>query len=144
MVASMRRTVAVVFDLDVASGVGKAGDERVEIAQVRSDADGGEAGAGRFDAGDQGQQVVDRMGGPGVGVGAGVAGDFGPGAEVQRQEFAPGVEGLEVVVGEAGMIKGAGEVEAEVVGGAEARRREWFRARWRACGAARPAGGLWE
>ena len=86
---------------------------------MRRDANGGKAGAGGFDARDEREQIVDGVGCPGVGVGARVAGDFRPGAEVKREQLAPRVEGLEVVVGHAGVFESAGEVEAEVIRGAE-------------------------
>ena len=42
-----------------------------------------------------------------------------PGAEVQRQQLAPGIERFEIFIGHAGMLQGASQVEAEVVGGAQ-------------------------
>jgi len=109
----------VKFDLDVACRVREGGGERGQSAQMRGDADGGEAGGGRLDACYQGEQVVDGVSGPGVGVGAGIARNLWPGAEVERKQLAPGVDGIEVFVGHAGVFEGAGEVEAEIVGGAE-------------------------
>ena len=79
----------------------------------------GKAGAGWLNAGYEGEKVVDGMGAPGVGVGAGVSGDLGPCAEVKGQEFAPGVDGRQVLVREADVVERAGKVEAEIVGGAE-------------------------
>ena len=86
---------------------------------MRSDPDRGEAGAGRLDSCYQREQVIDGMGCPGVRVGTCVAGNLRPGAEVQRKQLAPWVEGMQVFVCQAGMVECAGKVEAEVVGGAE-------------------------
>ena len=95
---------------------------------MRRNADSGKAGAGRFDAGDEGEQIVDGVGTPGVRVGAGAAGSLGPGGEVKWEQFAPGGEGGEVSVSETSVgqfivfllplrvIKRPGEVEAEVIG----------------------------
>ncbi len=109
----------MILDLDIARGVGEGRCEVIERSEMGSDADGGEAGAGGFDAGNEGEHVVDGVGRPCVRVGAGVAGDFGPGAEVERQQFAPGIERFEIVVGHACVVERAGEVEAEIVGGRE-------------------------
>src|ERR1700761_2881040 len=38
---------------------------------------------------------------------------------MERQKFAPGIEGWKIFVGHSGMVKCAGEVETEVVRGAE-------------------------
>ena len=83
MVAWKARALRGDIHLMVPCGCGIGCCERGQRAQVRGDADGGEAGAGGLNAGDQGEQVVDGMGAPGVGVGAGVAGDLRPGAEVE-------------------------------------------------------------
>ena len=83
--------------LIVAKGMGECGCEVVERAEMRCYADCGEARAGGLNAGNEGEHVVDGVCGPGVGVRAGVSRDFGPGAEVHGQKFAPGVERLEVV-----------------------------------------------
>src|ERR1700722_16426660 len=84
-----RRAVAAVVDRDDALEVRELSCERRQIAEVRRDANGGEAGAGRLDACDERKEVVDGVGAPCVGVGAGVAGDLGPGGEVEREELAP-------------------------------------------------------
>src|SRR5271157_607754 len=110
--------VAAVLDLDDALRMGIRGCERGQRAQVGCYADRGKAGAGWLNARYQREQIVDGMGAPGVGVGAGVAGNFRPGAEVEGQEFAPGVDGAQVLIGQAGVVQGAGKIKAEVVGGA--------------------------
>src|ERR1019366_4448035 len=103
--------LAMVLDWDGPLGMRKTGGDCVERAQVGSDANGGEAGTGGLDACHEGQQNVNRMRRPGMRVGAGIAGDFRPGAEVQRKEFAPGVEGFQVVIRKARVIQRAGEIK---------------------------------
>ncbi len=84
---------------------------------MRGDSDGVEAGGAGGDAGDEGDEVEGRVGAPGVGVGAGGFGSFGPGGEAELEHLAPRVELRDVVVAEAGVDHGAGDVKAEVVAG---------------------------
>jgi len=59
------------------------------------------------------------MRGPGVRVGAGVAGDFRPGAEVERQQLAPWTERGLVLVRHSRVIQRPRQVKAEVIRRAE-------------------------
>ena len=107
--------LAVICHIDRTLGMGVHGCERSQRAEVGCDANGGESWTRWFNACNERQHVVDGMCCPGVRVGTGIAGDFRPSAEVQWEQFAPGVERAEIFVGETGTVHGSSKVEAEII-----------------------------
>lgn len=81
------------------------------------DANGFKTGLARGDAANGVEHTEDRMGAPGVGIGAGVVrGFFGDGGESILQHAAPWIQPLRVVVAEAGIDQRLVGVESEIEG----------------------------
>src|SRR6266446_4779928 len=112
-----RGILVCVFDFNFTVGVRHSCSDVLERAEIRLNYHGAESGAGGTNSRHDGEQIVVRMGAPGVGIGTRRLRLFCPGSQAKSQHVSPGLQERNVFLAHASMLQGAREIEAKIVSG---------------------------